>query len=72
MRNDLHVTGIRLKKLSYLEKKALNPHCFFFGLTLKNDEIIIAHPLDKLWMLPKSVALCFGFYGAQVRLHTNF
>ena len=30
MRNDLHVTGIRLKKLSYLENKALNPHCFCF------------------------------------------
>ena len=35
MRYDLHVTGTRLKKLSYLENKALNPHCFFFGLTLK-------------------------------------
>ena len=30
MRNDLHVTGIRLKTLSYLEKKALNLHCFCF------------------------------------------
>ena len=30
MRNDLHVTGIRNKKLSYLEEKALNPHCFSF------------------------------------------
>ena len=28
MHNDSHVTGIRLKKLSYLEKKALNSHCF--------------------------------------------
>ena len=28
MCNDLHVTGIRLKKLSSLEKKALNLHCF--------------------------------------------
>ena len=28
MGNDLCVTGIRLQKLSYLEKKALNPHCF--------------------------------------------
>ena len=31
MRNDLRVTGILLKKLSYLEKKALNPHCFCFN-----------------------------------------
>ena len=30
MHNDLHVTEIRLKKLSYLEKEALNPHCFCF------------------------------------------
>ena len=30
MRNDLHVTGIQLKKLSYLEKKALNPYWFCF------------------------------------------
>ena len=28
MRNDLHVTGIQLKKLPSLEKKALNLHCF--------------------------------------------
>ena len=35
MRNDLHVTEIRLKKLSYLEKRLLIHTLFLFRLALK-------------------------------------
>ena len=37
MCNDLHEAGIWLKKLSYLEKKALNPHTVFVLIDVKAE-----------------------------------
>ena len=55
MRNDLHVTGIQLKKLSYLEKKALNiPHTVFVFIDIKTERSTWSSIVQKVCVLPSA------------------
>ena len=54
------------------QKNAWDNHGGFHKMKGKNKEIVIAHPLDKLWMLPKlngskvTAAMCKAFQRVSV------